>query len=185
MAAQTLYDVFKVSPDAPPEVIGASYRALAKKHHPDTNRGNPAATAMMRQLNAAWETLGNADARRRYDATLVQPRTQADYTVRRVTKDPELARMATQVELQEKAHRLERERVRLAEFDRRRREADAHTQRWMEGRKWRERMILVIGLAVYAAGWIAALGMLRTPGYREYGVGLLIILVGVAAAYDR
>lgn len=52
-----------VSPDAPPEVIRAAYRRLAREHHPDV--AGPAADDAIRTLNAAYAVLG--DPVRRYD----------------------------------------------------------------------------------------------------------------------
>jgi hypothetical protein len=46
---QTLY----LLPNAPPEVVKAAYKALAKIHHPDA-RGN---SAKMIEINLAYETL--------------------------------------------------------------------------------------------------------------------------------
>jgi DnaJ domain len=55
-----------VQPDAPPEVIRAAYRALIVLHHPDAGGSHEQAVL----INAAWDVLGNPDARARYDATL-------------------------------------------------------------------------------------------------------------------
>lgn len=58
------YHVLQVIPDAEDEVIRAAYRALARKHHPDTG-GSQVEMAI---LNAAWETLGDRAQRARYDS---------------------------------------------------------------------------------------------------------------------
>lgn len=47
------YEVLGVRPGAPAEVIEASYRALAKRLHPDVGGSAEAMTA----LNAAWEAV--------------------------------------------------------------------------------------------------------------------------------
>ena len=52
-----------VSPAATAAEIKAAYRTLVKQHHPDA--GGDSSTILA--LNAAWEVLGDADRRRRYD----------------------------------------------------------------------------------------------------------------------
>ncbi len=49
------FDVLHITPDAPPEVISAAYRALAKLYHPD--RKGQLATSRMAAINAAFERL--------------------------------------------------------------------------------------------------------------------------------
>lgn len=63
------YDLLGVSSGAEPEVISAAYRALAKKHHPDVNRG-PGAQDRLAALNEAYEILRDPAARRAYDAAI-------------------------------------------------------------------------------------------------------------------
>jgi len=60
-----LYAVLGVGADAGSAEIKAAYRALVKRHHPDA--GGDAERILA--LNAAWEVLGDADRRRRYDAS--------------------------------------------------------------------------------------------------------------------
>jgi curved DNA-binding protein CbpA len=57
------YRVLQVDPAADPEVIQAAYRVLARKRHPDLVGGDHG----MKELNAAWEILGDTDRRARYD----------------------------------------------------------------------------------------------------------------------
>jgi curved DNA-binding protein CbpA len=57
------YRVLQVDARADVEVIQAAYRVLARRFHPD-HSGDDAA---MKRLNAAWETLGDADRRKAYD----------------------------------------------------------------------------------------------------------------------
>lgn len=52
-------------------VITAAYKALAKKYHPDTWKGERQhAEAKMVQINIAYDILSNADKRKGYDAEL-------------------------------------------------------------------------------------------------------------------
>jgi len=63
LAAADPYRVLGVSPAATVAEIKAAYRALVKQHHPDAGGDNSTILA----LNAAWEVLGDAERRRRYD----------------------------------------------------------------------------------------------------------------------
>ena len=58
-----LYRVLQVDPAADADVIQAAYRVLARKRHPDLVGDGQG----MKALNAAWEILGNAQLRARYD----------------------------------------------------------------------------------------------------------------------
>lgn len=73
----TLYDVLKVSRDAPPEVIRASYKALSQKHHPDRNPGDARASAAMQQINQAYAILSVPEKRRQHDRWLAQREREA------------------------------------------------------------------------------------------------------------
>ena len=53
------YKVLGVSPDASDEEIKRSYRALAKKYHPDLNPGDQEAAKKMQEVNAAYEQIKN------------------------------------------------------------------------------------------------------------------------------
>ena len=67
----TYYEILEVDKNASGDIIRASYRALAKKYHPDTFRGDPAvAEEKMKLLNQAHEILSNPEKRRQYDETL-------------------------------------------------------------------------------------------------------------------
>jgi len=60
------YKILQVDPDAEPEVIGAVYRRLAAKYHPDVNR-SPDAERRMKALNEAYEVLSSPPKRAQYD----------------------------------------------------------------------------------------------------------------------
>jgi DnaJ-class molecular chaperone len=61
------YKVLGVAKDASPEDIQKAYRTLAKKLHPDLNPGNKRAEEQFKQLSAAYDLLGDADKRARFD----------------------------------------------------------------------------------------------------------------------
>jgi curved DNA-binding protein CbpA len=60
------YKVLQVDREAEDEVIQAAYRRLARKYHPDLAATGEAA-ARMAGINAAWELIGDPEARRAHD----------------------------------------------------------------------------------------------------------------------
>jgi molecular chaperone DnaJ len=52
-----------VQPDATPAQIKEAYRRLAKKYHPDTNRGDPQAEERFKRLSEAYHILSDPDKR--------------------------------------------------------------------------------------------------------------------------
>lgn len=72
---RTHYDNLQIQEGAVPEVVKASYRALAKKWHPDKNPDNiEEATRVLKIINSAYEVLSDTDSRAKYDAWLVEQR---------------------------------------------------------------------------------------------------------------
>ena len=61
------YDVLGVKKDASQEEIQKTYRQLAKKLHPDLNPGNKQAEEQFKDVMAAYDLLGDAEKRARYD----------------------------------------------------------------------------------------------------------------------
>ncbi len=47
--------------------IKAAFRRLARKHHPDVNPGDKAAETKFKEVNEAYEVLGDAEKRKKYD----------------------------------------------------------------------------------------------------------------------
>ncbi|KAL1800734.1 hypothetical protein ACET3X_001076 [Alternaria dauci] len=68
------YDTLEVLPTALHDEIKASYRRLARLHHPDKNIGCRHATAKIQLINAAWEILGDTNKRAEYDRSRPQPK---------------------------------------------------------------------------------------------------------------
>ncbi len=61
------YNVLGVKRDASADDIKKAYRKLARKYHPDVNQGDSAAEAKFKEINEAYEVLGDADKRQKYD----------------------------------------------------------------------------------------------------------------------
>lgn len=62
------YEVLGVSPTASAEDIQKAYRKLAKKLHPDLNPGDKAAEEKFKEVAGAYDVLGDAAKRKRFDA---------------------------------------------------------------------------------------------------------------------
>ncbi|MDT7043776.1 DnaJ domain-containing protein [Candidatus Nitronereus thalassa] len=61
------YVTLEVTPEATDEEIKKSYRKLALKYHPDRNQGDKEAEEKIRELNAAYEILGDPETRKSYE----------------------------------------------------------------------------------------------------------------------
>ncbi len=67
MARIDFYRVLGVSRDASDDAIKKAYRKLVFQHHPDRNPDSAHAESKIRQLNAAYEVIGEPEKRRTYD----------------------------------------------------------------------------------------------------------------------
>ena len=61
------YRVLGVSREASDDEIKKAYRKLVFQHHPDRNPDSKDAEAKIREVNAAYEIVGDAEKRRSYD----------------------------------------------------------------------------------------------------------------------
>lgn len=67
MSPRDYYDILGVSKDANEAEVKKAYRQMAKKYHPDLNPDNKEAEQNFKEVNEAYEVLGNAEKRARYD----------------------------------------------------------------------------------------------------------------------
>ncbi len=65
--AKSYYEILGISKTASEEEIKSAYKKLAKKYHPDLNPGDENAANMFKEINEAYETLGDPQKRAAYD----------------------------------------------------------------------------------------------------------------------
>jgi DnaJ-class molecular chaperone len=68
MSQDDYYATLGLPPQAEPRQVKEAYRRLAFEHHPDRNRGTPAAAETMKRINEAYAVLSHPVKRREYDA---------------------------------------------------------------------------------------------------------------------
>ena len=61
------YKVLGVAKDAPSDEIKKAYRKLARKHHPDANKGNTESEDRFKEISEAYDVLSDDTKRREYD----------------------------------------------------------------------------------------------------------------------
>jgi curved DNA-binding protein len=61
------YSTLGVAKTATEKEIKQAYRKLARKHHPDVNPGDKAAETRFKEMNEAYEVLGDPAKRKKYD----------------------------------------------------------------------------------------------------------------------
>jgi DnaJ-class molecular chaperone len=61
------YSTLGVSKTATDKELKQAFRKLARKHHPDVNPGDKSAEAKFKEINEAYEVLGDPDKRKKYD----------------------------------------------------------------------------------------------------------------------
>src|SRR3984893_17970073 len=61
------YSTLGVAKTATGKEIKQAFRKLARKHHPDVNPGDKAAESKFKEINEAYEVLGDPEKRKKYD----------------------------------------------------------------------------------------------------------------------
>jgi curved DNA-binding protein len=67
MEYKDYYKILGVPKTATPKEIKAAYRKLARRYHPDVNKGDAKSEARFKEINEANEVLSDPDKRKRYD----------------------------------------------------------------------------------------------------------------------
>ncbi len=67
MEYKDYYKILDVSKDADDKTIKRAYRQLARKYHPDKNPGDKKAEETFKEINEAYEVLGDSANRAKYD----------------------------------------------------------------------------------------------------------------------
>jgi molecular chaperone DnaJ len=67
MPDRDYYEVLGVSRNASQDQIKQAYRKLARKFHPDVNPGDKTAESKFKEIQEAYDVLGEPESRRRYD----------------------------------------------------------------------------------------------------------------------
>src|SRR6186713_293608 len=67
MEFKDYYSTLGVAKTGTEKEIKAAYRKLARKLHPDVNPGDKASESKFKEINEAYEVLGDPEKRKKYD----------------------------------------------------------------------------------------------------------------------
>ena len=65
--AKDYYDILGISKSASQEEIKSAYKKLAKKYHPDLNKGDKVSESKFKEISEAYKVLGDEKSRSNYD----------------------------------------------------------------------------------------------------------------------
>src|SRR4051794_13360511 len=68
MAVKDPYKVLGVDKKASQDEVKKAYRKLARQYHPDKNPGDKAAEERFKEVQGAYDLIGDPDKRKQYDA---------------------------------------------------------------------------------------------------------------------
>lgn len=102
MPALDYYATLGVSREASDDDVKKAYRQLVLRYHPDRNPGDPSAEVKIREINAAYEVLGDPETRRSYERLRFGP---AQETWREETVDPSETLQAMEIRLADEARK--------------------------------------------------------------------------------
>ncbi len=74
------YEILGVPRSATEKEIKTAFRKLARKYHPDTNKNNKDTEEKFKEINEAYEVLGDSDKRKKYDTLGNHFRGGSDFT---------------------------------------------------------------------------------------------------------
>lgn len=123
------YSVLGIGFDASQDELRRAWRAAQKQWHPDRNPA-PEADQKIREINAAWEVLGDPERRAEYDSIYFAVRARIAEEERRAHEAERLER-----EHRERLRQQELERKMRAEAEARRRAEEEEQRRKAEERK--------------------------------------------------
>ena len=67
MPSKDFYATLGVSKDASDDQIKKSYKKLAFKYHPDRNKGDKKSEEKFKEINEAYQVVGDSEKRSQYD----------------------------------------------------------------------------------------------------------------------
>ncbi|MDY6790084.1 MAG: DnaJ domain-containing protein [Thermodesulfobacteriota bacterium] len=73
MIAKDYYQTLGLTYEASEQDIKKAYRKLAMQYHPDRNGGNPGSEERIKEINEAYQILGDEEKRKGYDLLYRQP----------------------------------------------------------------------------------------------------------------
>lgn len=65
--SKNYYDILGISKTASTDDIKKAYKKLAMKYHPDRNKDDASAEKKFKEINEAYQVLGDAEKKKQYD----------------------------------------------------------------------------------------------------------------------
>ena len=66
------YNVLGIANSASTKEIRSAYRKLARRFHPDINPNNQVAAARFKEIQIAYDVLGNDEKKKKYDIIIIK-----------------------------------------------------------------------------------------------------------------